>query len=209
MKKVITILLGAFLSVQVFALPAQVIFDAASGFAMFYTVGTYQASERALDGWYAEIILQSGNAAYVKENFATYSVAGVDFGNYIAGNTYHEVGKYANGTAITTSTADGRAQIKWEFTDTAISSYYATWRVYNNADKKLATKYLVLGWQQLNTTPGDPAPAIKTLFWTTTSPDQRGQMTYDASAVPEPTAMALFGLSGLALVLRRKMRKDA
>lgn len=44
--------------------------------------------------------------------------------------------------------------------------------------------------------------------FSTLSMSNNGQVTWTPVAVPEPATMALFGLGGLALVLRRKMRKE-
>lgn len=156
-----------------------------------------------LSGWYVEIILQQNNVAYNSANYATYTVAASDVGFYNPLQTYHETGKLANGTA----TSAGRSQVSWQFTVTTYDNYYASWRVYDNADKSKATKYLVVPtWKQVTLDPNEPTSTAN-ITWSSTA--DRAYTKYSLTPVPEPTTMALFGLGGLALVLRRKMRKDA
>jgi hypothetical protein len=81
--------------------------------------------------------------------------------------------------------------------------------VYNAANKTDASKYLVVPtWKSVTLNPNQPTSTLST-SWTSTN--DRAAIKYDNPlyAVPEPTTMALFGLGGLALVIRRKMRKDA
>jgi hypothetical protein len=159
-------------------------------------------------GWYAEIILQAANTAYVEGNFASYLIAAPQLGEtgvgvYGSGAGFHETGKNATGGAISA----GRSQIIWQYTTT--TDYYATWRVYNAAAKTDASKYLVVPtWKLITLDPNEPTSSLN-VNWSSTA--DRANIKYDNPlySVPEPTTMALFGLGGLALVIRRKMRKDA
>lgn len=211
MKKLGLLLAVPFLSVQLFAAPAQVTFDALSGAPQFYDEsGSYTAENIATDGFYAEIILSASGAAYTAgtmEQFLSYGIAGETKGYYPDGVSTHMTGYAADGSAISTATTkDGQAEVIWQYTDTALNGSYATWRVYNNADKNLATKYLVLNWQKINVTPSETYTA-EVLSWNST--DTRDYMKYDVPAVPEPATMALVGLGSLAMVIRRKLRKEA
>jgi hypothetical protein len=159
-------------------------------------------------GWYCEIILQAANTAYVEGNFASYLIAAPQAGEtgvgfYDPSFANHQTGKNAAGAALN----PGRSQIIWQYTVT--TDYYATWRVYNAAAKTDASMYLVVPtWKSITLDPNIPT-ATQIISWSSTN--DRAQIKYDNPlyAVPEPTTMALFGLGGLALVLRRKMRKDA
>jgi hypothetical protein len=159
-------------------------------------------------GWYCEIILQAANTAYVEANFATYLIAAPQAGEtgvgiYRPGFALHQTGKDSANNNISSA----RSQITWQYTTD--TDYYATWRVYNAANKTDASKYLVVPtWKSVTLNPNQPTSTLST-SWTSTN--DRAAIKYDNPlySVPEPTTMALFGLGGLALVIRRKMRKDA
>jgi hypothetical protein len=154
------------------------------------------------NGWYAEVILQATAAAYNSGSYATYDIAGGSVGTLNNPNQY--IGFLADGSAW----VDGWVNEQVAFS--SAGSYYATWRVYNNSDKAKASKYLVIPtWTQFTSAPskaGDPATS-DTVVWADAGTD-KGYMQYDVPAVPEPATMALFGLGGLALVIRRKIRKE-
>lgn len=208
MKKVL-------IAIGVLAMAASSVFAVPTGQAsfsmtqnLFWQDSGFSVSTPA--GWYVEIILQQNNVAYNYDNasqaaFDSYLVAGstgVGFLNPAA--SYHETGKLSTGAA----TSSGRASVSWQFTVTTYDNYYASWRVFNNADKAKATKYLVVPtWKQVTV---DPAAitANQNISWTTLTTD-RAYQKYDMPAIPEPATMALFGLGGLALVIRRKLNKGA
>jgi hypothetical protein len=204
MKKVLAIVgvLAAATSISLAAASAQITLSATFSRDYFYqNVGLTTPTAA---GWYVEVILSSAQSAYVHANYDSYIVIGEDFGTYYSGGPYHETGKLASGSA----TSSGRSSVSWTFSTTTYDNYYATFRFYNNSVKASATSYGVLPtWKQVTLDPADPAPAQQSLGFTTTA--DRGYIAYSLTPVPEPTTMALFGLGGLALVIRRKMRKDA
>lgn len=205
MKKVIATV-GALIagSSMLMAVPsAQVNLSATFSRNYFYQNATFTTPTPA--GWYVEVILSANNNAYNDANYGngTYIVIGESFGAYPGALPYHETGKLASGTA----TSAGRASVSWTFSTTTYDNYYATFRFYNNSVKASATSYGVLpSWKQITVDPAE-TPASVNLGFTTTG--ERGYIQYSLTPVPEPTTMALFGLGGLALVIRRKMRKDA
>ena len=191
-------------STVVVAVPsAQVTLSATFARDYFYQDSAFTQATPA--GWYLEVILAASNGAYDTSKFADYTVIGETFGSYPAALSYHQTGKLADGTAALST---GRGAISWTFSTTTYDNYYATFRFYNDADKAKATKYGILPtWKQVTLDPADPAPSQQSLGFTTAA--DRAYTKYDVPAVPEPTTMALFGLSGLGLFLRRKMRKEA
>ncbi len=149
-------------------------------------------------GYYLEVILSQDNV-YNTSEYLTATIIGTGFGT-LSGT--HAMGYTSSGVAV----GDGKASITWTFSTTTYDNYYASFRFYNHADKAQATKYGVLGFKQITVDPvneGD-SPAVQYLSY-----NEANESGYTQYAIPEPATMTLIGLGGLAMVLRRKMRKTA
>ncbi|MFO7535742.1 MAG: PEP-CTERM sorting domain-containing protein [Kiritimatiellia bacterium] len=187
MKKIIGIVGAVLMAVSVMAAPTQVIMGTTwiDGIALFDSDGITAAA----DGWYVEVILSNTGGQYNSDTFNAYTVVA----NYVG---LHQIGSmYDNSEELD----PGHTVVQWDNAAYG-ANVYATFRFYNNAVKASATKYGVLsGWQHLE----NPAPGESYFF-----PDGSGAAKYDYPvAIPEPATMTLVGLGGLAMVLRRKMRK--
>ena len=199
-KKVCLILAGLAISGICFAAPTATVTFGMGG-NRFYTDVDLETLTDA--GWYIEIILQENNVAYNENNYASYlTIPGL--ANSYA--TYNETGASFDGATLT----DGRAAMLWEYSTTDYVGYYATYRFYNDASIENASKYGVLPtWYQITAVPSedDPRPgnADQTILFAI---GDKSYTQYTVPVIPEPTTMALFGLGGLAMVLRRKMRKE-
>lgn len=160
-------------------------------------------------GYYAELIT-SASATYNDVNYETYTVLGQlsqDSGaTYTHSDVY--VGKSFTGSAL----GDGKLSMYWKNDSVAAGQYIAI-RFYNATTVGAATKYGVTSFQALTKTGSvGGTPTAETISWTTSTTittQNRYYTSYSLTPVPEPTTMALFGLGGLALVIRRKMRKEA
>jgi hypothetical protein len=89
---------------------------------------------------------------------------------------------------------------------------YATVRFYDAPTKESAKYYGVLStWYQITATPvgADTIPRPTTADQIIFMGNPGDRVVADIPAVPEPTSMALVGLGSLAMLIRRKMRKDA
>ncbi len=190
MKKIIGIVGAALVAASGMAAPTQVIMGTTwiSGTALFDSDGTTAAA----DGWYVEVILANTDADYEFSAgaFNNYTVVG----NYVG---LHQVGSmYDNSEELD----PGHTVVSWDSAAYG-ANVYATFRFYNAATKDGATKYGVLsGWQHLvNPAPGESYFPV--------SGTGVAKYDYPPAAIPEPATMTLVGLGGLAMVLRRKMRK--
>ncbi len=154
-------------------------------------------------GYYAELILLSTDT-YVHSQYANYEVlTTIGYGTGPYDQNYALVGTTAAGT---TTAGDGHIGLKWLNTSYS-TDYYIALRFYNAQTKQDATFYGVAGIYKLTksgSTSGPPDWEIKTFTTNTTNNDNR---VYTMFPIPEPSTMALIGLGGLALVLRRRLKK--
>jgi hypothetical protein len=204
MKKILSIMCVVAVTASVYAAgTAQV------NMSMTQTLLWQDALTTTEGGWYVEAILSANNNVYNSALFTTesdYIVIGEDFGTIPGAIPYHQTGKTATGGTIN----NGRVGMGYQFTSSIYDNYYVTLRFYNGTSKTTASKYGVIPtWKQITVDPNAPT-ANQNPIWSSVANDKAFiQYNNPLYAVPEPTTMALFGLGGLALVIRRKMRKDA
>jgi len=200
MKKMVGLVIGTVVSVGVLAAPVTVTYSTGPVVGLFLD-SSYTTPVPS--GSYAELIVLT-SATYDHDQFASYVVL-----TTCGYGTPYNLDHFYVGTSATGSTTfgDGKVGIKWLNTQYD-TSYYIAIRFYNNPDKNYATAYGVMTPYKLTksgSTDGNPTTESKTysaptyLYWT----------QYPHTPIPEPASLALVGLGGLALVLRRKMRKEA
>ena len=157
-------------------------------------------------GYYAELIIMNTDT-YVHSQFWAYEVLGtIGYGTGPYDQNYALVGTTAAGT---TTAGDGHIGLKWLNTSYN-TDYYIALRFYDAANKDDATYYGVAGIYKLTksgSTEGAPDWEIKTFVTKTTNNNNRYWTQYEMFPIPEPSTLALVGLGGLALVLRRRMKK--
>ncbi len=172
--------------------------------------GLYDEFSVALaSGSYAELIIRQDSiySAAEYDDWTVLATLGYAEGPFNLNNV--DVGTTAGGL---TGYGDGKIGLKF-YNDSYDTSYYIALRFYNSADKGSATYYGVMTPYKLTkagSTDGAPTTELAN-FITSTSNTTQNRFYTDISvpAIPEPTTMALFGLGGLAMVIRRKMRKEA
>ncbi len=155
----------------------------------------------ATSGWYVEIILAESAGAY-NESLIYQTIPSVARAGYI------------NNDPVADSSGQFALDFSFTQTDSTYLGKYASVRFYDNYDKAVATKYGVLSsWYEVTASPvgadGDPRPTTADQVIFLGKSGDKVTLDYDVPAVPEPTSMALVGLGSLAMLIRRKMRKDA
>jgi len=201
MKKIIGLLIGTTVAVGVIAVPVTVTYSTSlvNAPSLFHD-SSYTTPVAA--GSYAELILLT-SSTYDHNQFSSYTVLTTcGYGTGPFNLSSFIVGKSALGD----DWGNGRIGIKWLNTQYD-TSYYIAIRFYNNPDKNYATAYGVMTPYKLTksgSTDGLPDSESKhypsaNKWWT----------EYPHTPIPEPASLALVGLGGLALVLRRKMQKEA
>jgi len=201
MKKMVGLVIATVVSVGVIAAPVTVTYSTGGTPPSLYLDASYTTPVPS--GSYAELIVLT-SATYDPNQFASYVV--LTTCGY--GQPYN-LDHFYVGTSATGSTTfgDGRVGIKWYNTQYD-TSYYIAIRFYNNPDKNYATAYGVMTPYQL-TKSGSTVGIGTTETKTYVNPPFRYWTQYELTPIPEPASLALVGLGGLALVLRRKMQKEA
>jgi len=195
-------LLGAIAATGITAAPVTVTYQTGGTPPALYLDSGYTTPVPS--GSYAELILLTSET-YDHNQFASYVVlttCGYSAGPYNLDHFY--VGTAAGGA---TTMGDGKIGIKWLNTQYD-TSYYIAIRFYNNPDKNYATAYGVMTPYKLTKSGSTDGIGI-TESKTYVSPTYMYWTQYELTPIPEPASLALVGLGGLALVLRRKMRKEA
>lgn len=215
MKKLMVMASLVLIGVMVRANPVTITLDAGGAtFPQFYndSAAGFVNANLAADGWYVEAILSSSatfNAGLANDltYFNSFTIVGDGPGTLGTLVNSPIMGSKVDGTQYNTN---GKTGIQATFSDTegSVNGMYFSIRAYNSTSKTLASKYGVLTFQLNDVGPGAGSP-FKNLDWTTSA--TRTYLQYDNPlyAVPEPATLALFGLGGLALVIRKKMRKEA
>lgn len=204
MKKALVVLSSLILATVSSALPTGQIDLSTTGGTAGNPKGYFQIDGANIaDGSYAEIVLLQSVSAPTWENTLTVydSVTIARYSGDGLGSL--SVGYKSDGTQ---TTYDSNIGATWSFTNPEYDDgdYWVAIRVFNNVNKTLASKYAISSFQQINLTMGEPpSQGTQVVQWL---PPRT--VSYDIPAVPEPATLALFGLGGLALVLRKKMRKE-
>ena len=200
MKTIIGGILGTVVSMGVIAAPVQVTYSTGPSPSLFLD-STYTTPVPS--GSYAELIVLT-SATYDHDQFASYVVL-----TTCGYGTPFNLDHFYVGTGATGATTfgDGKVGIKWLNTQYG-TSYYIAIRFYNNPDKNYATAYGVMTPYKL-TKDGSPSgiPTFESKVYS--APTYLYWTQYPLTPIPEPASLALVGLGGLALVLRRKVRKEA
>jgi len=202
MKKMVGLVIATVVSAGVIAAPVTVTYSTAGTPPSLYLDASYTTPVPS--GSYAELILLT-SATYDPNQFASYVVLTTCGYGQPYNLDHFYVGTSATGA---TTFGDGRVGIKWYNTQYD-TSYYIAIRFYNHPDKNYATAYGVMTpykLQNAGTKDNDPE---KTELKYYVSPTYRYWTEYPHTPIPEPASLALVGLGGLALVLRRKMQKEA
>lgn len=199
-----------------------VLLAATKVFGIPYTELNLTATKLRIDtlapasGGYAEIVLLQSAVlpvwANTLEMYNSVTIARFsDDGATTVNTPYTSLGTLRLGydAAGTDLGSGGGIATYWQFSNTEYDDgdYWVAIRYYDNAVKGSATKYGITSFKQIPTTAvvgESPTQGAYNPVWSTTQNN-----SYAIPAVPEPATMALFGLGGLALVIRRKLRKES
>lgn len=210
MKKLVMILTLATVATIALAAPVTVTFIASGTAAVMYDHdGIALQTDALASGSYAELIIKQGSSYNPGANIYDTSWTVLGSLSQDNGATY-TLPSVVVGKSVTGGTTFGNGKIGFKWVNTSYNtSYYVAIRFFDAATKGGATFYGVTGPLQLTkagSTDGSSTTESKTWSANTTSTNNRYYAQY---AVPEPTTMALFGLGGLAIMIRRKMKKEA
>lgn len=130
---------------------------------------------------------------FIKGGLVSSLISNQGFVNAASGDLGYQFWNQA--TAIANRDANGYASFY-------MNVYYSPTGVAGTGNYTYSGTTHLLTVNLNNITAGDVAATF-------TGVSPTGHIQWTPAAVPEPATMALFGLGGLALVIRRKMRKEA